>query len=807
MMSVEKPLFSPAIDVAQRLAERTSFVQTQVIEAAWQFLDPAIGDRWSLVAVGGFGRGDLCPYSDVDLLLVVDRQETALQSKDAISFFLRALWDAGLSPSHSVHTVDECCQLDSTNVELTISLLTQRYLAGGQALHSQLAEKLPTFVRTQRRSVTEKLLRLAAERWTKFQDTIYHLEPDVKEAPGGVRDLHLIEWLGLLRGAPYQEALDALRPARDFLSAVRICLHDRAKRNDNRLLFDAQDDLFENPAESMREYYRHAREVNRETQFVVSGAEPDSGMLRSFLDWRSRLSNAEFTVSREQILLRTPQMLSADPNLPLRLMQFVARHGFALARDTERRLTDLVRSPSFEVPNFGLWREMRDLLSLPHAAKAVRIMHETGLLKKVLPEWTRIECLVTRDFYHRYTVDEHTLVTLENLEYLAASKDDARRPFRDLLSETADVYLLRFALLMHDIGKGGGTGEHSEESMRIASDVLDRLIAEPAERETILYLIEHHLDLSSLMTSRDLHDSAVAESAAQQIGTIERLQLLTLLTFADISAVNPTALSPWRMAQLWSAYRSLHHEFTRELDTQRIGSSPALAADRASFLDGFPTRYLRVHTPAEIDEHFAMSQKAGNNGVAVVLTNQRDSWILTVVTRDRAGLFADLAGTLASFGMNILRAEAFGNSSGVVLDILRFSDPVRRLELNPDEVNDLISLVERVVLGKENVKKRLAARPKSSPPSKRSRIEPIIGFDGQASEKATLLEVVAEDRPGLLYDLAKAISDLGCSIEVVLVNTEAHKALDVFYLTSSDDKLSPSLQESLGESLRRILAA
>lgn len=807
MTTVEKPLFHRAIDVAKCLATRTAFVQEQVIAAARQFLDPALGERWSLVAVGGFGRGDLFPYSDADLLLLVDRDESAVEAKEAIGYFLRALWDEGLLPSHSVHTVEDCCRLDASNIELTISLLTQRHLTGSVALYSQLAEKLPAFIRAQRRAVTENLLRMASGRREKFQDTIYHLEPDIKETPGGIRDLHLIEWLGALRGIPFQESLDGLRDARHFLYAVRICLHERSKRNDNRLTFHAQDELFENPAESMREYYKHAREIDKQTQFIVSSTEePGSGMLRSFLDWRSRLSNAEFTVSREQVLLRTPQNLGSDPQLPLRLMQFVARHGFMLARDTERRLTEAVRSPSFTLPGIGLWRELRDLLSLPHAAKAVRAMHETGLLKKILPEWSRIECLVTRDFYHRYTVDEHTLVTLENLDKLAGSKDDSYRTFRGLLNETTDVYLLRFALLMHDIGKGSGN-EHSEESMRIATDVLSRLGAEPAERDMILYLIEHHLDLSSLMTSRDLHDPAVAQVAAHQIGTMERLQLLTLLTFADISAVNPTALTPWRRGQLWSAYRALHHEFTRELDTDRIGASPALAPERAVFLDGFPTRYLMVHTPEEIDEHFAMSQRVDLEGVSVRLKNQRDSWLITVITRDRPRLFADLAGALASFGMNILKAEAFGNQQGLVLDILRFSDPMRRLELNPDEANDLTRLVKRVVLGQENVKSRLAARPKTALPSRRARIQPVVGFDNFASEKATLMEVIAEDRPGLLFDLARAISEAGCNIEVILVNTEAHKALDVFYLTAANDKLAPTLQESLGQRLRLILSA
>lgn len=787
------------------LAGRAARVEGMVVAAAEQHLLTPFGSEIAVLAVGGFGRCELFPHSDIDLLLLVESPEKAMAERDAIAHFLRELWDSGLEPSHSVHTVDECCQLDTANVQLTISLLSQRLLCGGAALHQRLAQRLPEFIRLQRRPVTTHLLRLAETRHAKYQSTIYHLEPDVKDSPGGIRDLHLISWLGGLRGAAFEEALESLKPARAFLADLRTKLHLRIKRDDNRLTYHAQDDLFPDPEGGMREYYRHAREIYREVKRVIAQSEePGSGMLRSFLDWRSRLSNSEFTVSREKVLLRSPQMLASDLRLPLRLMQFVARHGFALAPDTERRLLELVRSGA-TIPQFGLWQDLKNLLSLPYAARALRMMHETGLLKLILPEWSRIECLVTRDFYHRYTVDEHTLVTIESLEQLAHSKEDDRTRFRELLAETPDLYLLRIALLLHDIGKGGGTGEHATESTRISREVLARLGADEVETATVLYLVDQHIALSILMTTRDLHDPEVARRAAQGIGAIERLQLLTLLTFADISGVNPTAMTPWRMAQLWGAYRALSQELTRELDTDRILPEPSVDAAKASFLEGFPTRYLRMHSAAEVDLHFAMYSRLGEAGAAVEMVHSGGFWQLTVVSRDRKGLFADLAGTLASFGMNILKAEALGNAHGVIVDMLRFSDPGRRLELNPEEVPDLRLLIERVVRGEESVAKRLKGRPAPLPPSRRGLVAPALRFDTAASSRATLLEVVAQDRPGLLFDLARAVSEAGCNIEVVLVNTEAHKALDVFYLTHSGGAVPAGVRDVLRESLLRIL--
>lgn len=802
IMTLEKFLSREPIGATAYFSRRTAEVEASIEKAARAFLLPAMEDSLAIVAVGGFGRQELFPRSDVDLLLLVSKTEAAQAAKESIGYFLRALWDEGLAPSHSVHTVEECCQIDASNVELTISLLTQRYLLGNRSLYELLAARLPEFIRSQRRRVTSNLMQMSGQRHSRFQKTIYHLEPDVKESPGGIRDLHLLGWLGLIRGAPYQEALDRVKGARQFLFDVRLVLHERSKRDDNRLTFDAQDEIFADPAEAMREYYRHTRDVFREARQVMAVSDdPSAGMLRTFLDWRARLSTTDFTVSREQVLLRSPQMLEADPRFVMRMMQFVARHGFVLAPDTESRLSALVRSSAFEVPQYGLWRELRDLFSLPHAAKAIRAMHESGYLKAIIPEWSRIECLVTRDFYHRYTVDEHTLVALDSVDALAQAPDDTRGAFRILLSETPDIHLLRLALLFHDIGKGSGTGEHAEESTRIAREAMARLGADPMEMDTVLYLIEHHLDLSSLMTSRDLQDGDVAEAAAHQIGTLERLQLLTLLTYCDINAVNPTALTPWRMSQLLSAYRSLHRELTSELETDRIAAPAASDSRQAQFLDGFPTRYLQVHTPAEVEAHYELAQQAVQSQASVDLRQDEKSWQLTVVSKDRPGLLANLAGALSSFGMNILRAEAFSNRQGLILDIFRFSDPARRLEYNPEEVPDLVQLIGRVAAGHESVDKRLASRPRTPAPSRRSRVTPVVEFTGDASAQATLMEIVAEDRPGLLYELANGITAAGCNIEVVLINTEAHKALDVFYLTANGAKLTPAKQKDLREKL------
>jgi [protein-PII] uridylyltransferase len=441
---------------------------------------------------------------------------------------------------------------------------------------------------------------------------------------------------------------------------------------------------------------------------------------------------------------------------------------------------------------------------------ALRQMQETGLLTAAIPHWNSVECLVVRDFYHRYTVDEHSIVAVEVIDELSL-KEDASGRFHNLLLEEEDLATLRLALVLHDIGKGTMPGEHVKGSMKSAVDVYERLSVPQANREVIDFLILHHLDLSSVMTGRDLDDPATGRFLSSQIPTQEDLRRLALLTYADISAVNPTAMTPWRLEQLWRVYSTGLEQLTRELITNRIdganqaaefaaGASPEIA----KFLQGFPTRYLRTHTPAQVKRHFELDQKRQHDGVAVSITQDSGAFLLTVLASDQTGLFAKLCGALASRGMNILKAEASSNSHGCILDLIRFSDPMHNLELNPDEVRRLEWTVECVLRGSLNVADLIKQRRRQPRPSSGSKIMPSVHFNNDASDECTLIDFVGEDRPGLLYDLTSVISKAGCNIELVLVDTEAHKAIDVFYITQAGQKLDELLSDKLAEEMKQV---
>jgi [protein-PII] uridylyltransferase len=329
---------------------------------------------------------------------------------------------------------------------------------------------------------------------------------------------------------------------------------------------------------------------------------------------------------------------------------------------------------------------------------------------------------------------------------------------------------------------------------------MTRLGAPKDDMGAIQFLIKDHLVLSSVMTSRDLYDSNTAVQLAERVGTLERLKMLAILTFADISAVNPQAMTPWRLEQLWRVYLLAHEELTKELEASRIHDTTGQTTERGQFLEGLPTRYLRTHSPTEVEGHLQLARQLGSRPVAVEIEHQRGVYRLTLLTADKPGLFAGVAAAISSFGLNIVKVEAFANAAGIVVDTFTFSDPHRTLELNPTEVDRLRGVVRRVVEGKMDADNLLKGRPKPLLPPK-ARVAPRIAFNNEASQVATLVEIVAEDRPGLLYDLAHSISKAGCNIEVVLIDTEAHKALDVFYLTSAKQKLSPELQSSLKAAL------
>ncbi len=759
-------------------------------------------------------------------------------------------------------TLAECGRFQPENVEFTLSLLDARPLAGDSAVSTQLLEKiLPKLIERDRKRVVSRLLEVTRTRHARFGDTLFHLEPNVKECLGGLRDAHVCAWLARLAEASGPPPTDEFQEAREFLILVRAFLHFRHGRDDNTLDWHSQDEaasasLGRSPSESadasywMRFYFRHAREIERHTAQAIDAASLTPGTLARLGALaglrRSAPTHSGFELRNHRIEL-TPILPGEpqpehDPEITLSLFATLARTGASLTPASERRLEDALPLLSAHLEDGpGLWRHLRAILTGPFAGQALRAMHTLGILELVLPEFHGIDALVIRDAYHRYTVDEHTFVLIDTLHGLTSTAKPGQSKtvaalepwaarFTPILQELPHPELLFLAALLHDTGKGHSTPQqapdHTSESARLARSVLDRLELDPYESSLVLDLIANHLEMSRALR-RDIFDAETIRLFAAHVSTPEALRMLTLFTYADITAVHPDALTPWKAENLWRLFIATSNFLDRNVDDERIASSaetelgdivhrihallPNRGGELTAFLEGFPRRYLQTRTPDAIRAHFEMAAHLTEPVPAEA--NQLDFRYapafseLTLVTRDRPSLFASMAGALAAWGMNIVTADAFSNAQGFVVDSFRFTDTFRTLELNEVERTRFVESVRGVMSGATSLDVLLAARQRAPRKHPKVLVDTRLDFDAAASTHSTLLQIVAQDTPGLLRALSATLAQHGCNIEVALIDTEGEMAIDVFYLTHRGAKLNPALEAVLHQTLLKAIEA
>jgi [protein-PII] uridylyltransferase len=803
----------------------------------------------SLVALGGYGRRLLFPYSDLDILFLFGNLKAEADFRPLIADFSRTLWDLGFRVSSAGRTLEECKRIEEDNAEFHLALLDRRFLGGDEELFDRFTKKiLPGPEKQARPFLLAELTKLTKERHARYGNTIYHLEPNVKDAPGGLRDYQAAAWLRQIangqkdgwKNSAGEEEVAANAVA--FINAIRCFLHYSNGRNDNTLTYELQTaaaerslgvmseaarDAKRSPEEWMRLYFRQARVLNRLLLRYVEQKPAVQPSLRErwFNVARGTRSEADkgksFTV-RDGLLEVVDEPALSDRQVTFALFAEAARTAVPLSREAERAIFYILKHPELQQKNTQInWPTLREILAADYPSMALRPMQRLSLLMDVLPEFKAIDSLVVRDFYHRYTVDEHSLRTIEHLEELAEPPDERAAHFRQLWKTVDRRDLLILALLLHDVGKGMAAENHITGSLEALESAAARLRLSEYEIGEVHFLIQHHLDMSETMQRRDIFDPTTVSMFADTVTTQERLQRLCLMTYADIHAVNPEALTPWKAEMLWQLFVATSNHFSRTLDRDRLHASDAvplleqvssqaggaIKAEVERFLEGFPRRYRAVHSAPEIAAHFRLYQKLGVEPVQTELKARHHSFSLTLLTADRPALFATISGALAGWGMNIVKADAFANAAGVVLDTFQFVDLHHTLELNPTEIARFQKSLAEIVNGKAPLEPLLKSREsasKAKPP--KVAVETRVGYDDTSSAQSTLLEIMAQDRPGLLYDLGSALARLGCNIDVALIDTEGQKAIDVFYLTERGKKLSQQKQELLREVLQSTLS-
>ena len=825
------------------IQERTALVE-KLLFPLWK-QQPALSSSagFALVALGGFGRQSLYPHSDIDLLFLCENEVLRAGAKDPVRAICQELWDAGLRVSPTTRTIDDCGHFDQENVEFSISLLDCRFLTGDEKLFARLHDKIvPQLVARESSVLVQRLAEVTAIRHQRFGRTIFHLEPNLKDGPGGLRDFHVTRWIALIsaltEGRAWPESIhlqqgggdDDVAEAMEFLSSARCYLHYRSNRDENVISWEAQDDLAlrgigstEGPvssAEWMRLYFRDAKAIYRTaSQLLDQNSTSQPSLMRSFRRWRSRSANDEFSVVDRRVYIQ--QSAGArDPEVVLRLFTFMARHGVKLAPETERRLNNARRALHDTMPQDGqLWTHLRELLVQPHAAEALRSMHSLRLLAMAIPEFDAIDSLVLRDLYHRYTVDEHTFIAIDSLHRLRDNKEEWLQPFADLFAGLERPELLFLALLFHDTGKGLAGSDHVHGSLQLALAAVERMGVPKDDAAAVGFLIATHLEMSSTLRRRDIYDPETVRELAAKMETPGRLKMLTLMTLADVKAVNPEALTPWKAENLWQLYIATDNYFARSVDGERFHAEVATAqveriaallpkgrSQLLKFLDGLPQRYLMSHAPEQVIGHFDMALRVRKEPVQLNLRRTRDQHELTVVTKDGPGLFSTLTGILYGWGMDIAKASAFSNQAGIIVDTFYFRDRFRTLELNPPERERFKRSIVDILEGEAQLDQLLESRLRADTKPPKLKVETRLRFDDECSPTSTLLEVTTQDRPGLLHSISATLAAENLSIEVALIDTEGAMAHDVFYLTSGGVKLTRDQQRTVEWALTTELA-
>ena len=834
----------------------------QILRAVYRFAGERLyplgnlssGERLALVAVGGYGRGELAPHSDVDLLFLIPYKETP-RSEQVIESILYLLWDLGLKVGHAVRSVDDCLRHAKADMTIRTNLLERRFLCGDRELFDELRQRYQRALQggTGIDFIDAKLAE-RDRRHERLGGSRYVLEPNIKDGKGGLRDLHTLFWIAkyLYRVNDIAELVDSgvftrrevqrFEKAENYLWTLRCFLHYLTDRPEERLTFDLQKDIAprmgykahagtQDVERLMKRYFLVAKDVGALTGIFCAALEAEqkrpSKISLARLTRRRRIDG--FPLEGNRLTVQSAQDFEKNPVEMLRIFKVAQAHELDIhpqalhwiTRNLRRIDRGLCKDPAANAIFMDI------LTSEKNPEWALRRMNEAGVFGRFIPDFGRVVAQMQYNMYHHFTVDEHTIFAIGVLNAIERGKLAEEAPIAtEVVHKVLSRRVLYLAVLFHDIAKGR-PGDHSETGADIAQRLCPRLGLSEEETETVAWLVLHHLAMSNTAFRRDLDDPKTIRDFTELVQSMERLRLLLVLTVADIRAVGPKTWTSWKAALLRELYWRSEEVLSGGLATEAwerraeaakarlreaLGDWPAVELEDY-LARGDPAYWLTFDHAAHL-RHAGLVREAESAGRDLIVDTRIDSYRevteVTVYTPDQPGLFSKIAGALAVSGATIDAAKICTLTNGMALDVFYVRDVTGGPLARPDKLARLSARVEQAIAGRLKTDEELARRV-SPIPSRYSvfQVQPRVLVDNKASAGHTVIEVNGRDRPALLYRLTQAVTELGLTIRTAKISTYGERVVDVFYLQDAAGRKieAPDQLEKLRSHLLKVLAS
>ncbi len=823
-------------------AERISGLEDTLVTAIFRYASrhiypvasPSSAERIAVAAVGGYGRGTLAPGSDIDLLFLLPYKSTPW-TEQICEWMLYMLWDMGQKVGHATRSVDECLRQARADMTIRTAVLEARLVCGEATLFDELSARFEAELvkGTGPDFIAAKLAERDA-RHRKDGDTRYLVEPNVKEGKGGLRDLNTLFWIAKYHyrvrsseelvglGVLSRKEFKLLQKAEDFLWAVRCQMHFLSGKAEERLAFDIQREIAESlgyqdhPGLSaverfMKHYFLVAKDVGDLTRILCAALEDEqakaapgwSGVIGRFTRRERRIAGTlDFLDDRGRINIAGPDVFKKDPVNIVRLFHLADIHGLEFHPDALKRVTRSLR-----LINAGL-RENEEanrlflsiLTSRRNPALILRRMNEAGVLGRFIPDFGRIVSMMQFNMYHHYTVDEHLLRTVDVLSRIEKGEEEDVHPLATrLMPEVEDREVLYAAVLLHDIAKGRPE-DHSIAGAKVARKLCPRLGLTAKQTADVAWLIEEHLTMSMTAQSRDLNDRKTIDDFSDRVQSLDRLQMLLVLTCCDIRAVGPGVWNGWKGQLLRTLYFETEVVLTGGFSAvSRKQRAEQTLAELREALSGWDEaereRYLDLHyepyllSVAHEDQvrhadFILESDRAGKALATMVRTHSFHAITeITVLAPDHPRLLTIIAGACAASGANIADAQIFTTSDGRALDTILVNREFGDDEDELRRAGQIGRMIENVLAGRKRLPDVIASKARSRRKTKAFRVAPAVTISNSLSNKFTVIEIECLDRPGLLSEVTAVISDLSLDIASAHITTFGEKVIDTFYVT------------------------